>query len=103
MSNSLQSHGLQPARFLCPWDYPGKNNGPSCHFLLQGIFPTQGSNLCLLRLLHWQADSLPLSHLLHGLLTLLHGSVVKNVVNGKLIYYTVLVFIFILKVKTVII
>ena len=29
------------------------------HFLLQGIFPTQGLNLCLL---HWQADSLPLSH-----------------------------------------
>ena len=29
-----------------------------CHFLLQGIFPTQGSNLCLL---HWQAGSLPLS------------------------------------------
>ena len=31
-----------------------------CHALLQGIFPTQGSNLCLLRLLHWQAGSLPL-------------------------------------------
>ena len=35
----------------------------SCHFLLQGIFPTQGSNPCLLRLLRWQADSLPLCHL----------------------------------------
>ena len=31
-----------------------------CHFLLQGIFSTQGWNLCLL---HWQADSLPLSHI----------------------------------------
>ena len=31
-----------------------------CHFLPQGIFPTQGSNLCLLCLLHWQAGSLPL-------------------------------------------
>ena len=31
-----------------------------CHFLLQEIFLTQGSNPCLLRLLHWQADSLPL-------------------------------------------
>ena len=30
-------------------------------FLLQGIFPTQGSNMCLLSLLHWQADSLPLT------------------------------------------
>ena len=37
-----------------------------CHALLQGIFPTQGSNpclLCLLDLLHWQVDSLPLSQL----------------------------------------
>ena len=32
--------------------------------LEQGIFPTQGSNLRLLHLLHWQADSLPLSHIL---------------------------------------
>ena len=31
-----------------------------CHALLQGIFPTWGSNLCLLCLLHWQAGSLPL-------------------------------------------
>ena len=34
-----------------------------CHALLQGIFPTQGSNLRLLHLLHWQAGSLPLSPL----------------------------------------
>ena len=34
-----------------------------CHFLPQGIFLTQGSNLCLLRLLHWQGDCLPLCHL----------------------------------------
>ena len=32
---------------------PGKNTGVGCHFLLQETFPTQGSNLCLLRLLHW--------------------------------------------------
>ena len=44
-------------------DFSGKNTGVGCHFLLQGIFPTQGSNLYLLHLLHWQADSLPLSHL----------------------------------------
>ena len=30
---------------LRPWDSPGKNTGVSCHSLLQGIFPTQGSNL----------------------------------------------------------
>ena len=33
------------------------------NFLLQGIFLTQGSNLSLLHLLHWQVDSLSLSHL----------------------------------------
>ena len=27
-----------------PWDFPGKNTGVGCHFLLQGIFPTPGSN-----------------------------------------------------------
>ena len=39
---------------------PGKNTGVGCIVLLQGIFSTQGSNLCLLRLLHCQMDSLPL-------------------------------------------
>ena len=32
-----------PSSF-CPWDYPGKNTGVGCHFLLQGIFPAQRSN-----------------------------------------------------------
>ena len=41
-----------PARLLCPWDSPGKNTGVGCHALLQGIFLTQGSNQCLLCLLH---------------------------------------------------
>ena len=40
---------------------PGKNTEVGCHFLLQGIFQTQGSNLHLLCLLHWQAGSLPLA------------------------------------------
>ena len=35
-------------QLLCPWDFPGKNMGVGCHFLLQGIFPTQGANPCLL-------------------------------------------------------
>ena len=38
----------KPARFLCPWDSPGKNTEVGCHFLLQEIFPTQGLNLDLL-------------------------------------------------------
>ena len=36
-----------PTRLLCPWDFSGKDNGVGCHFLLQGIFLTQGSNLGL--------------------------------------------------------
>ena len=47
-----------PFRPLCPWNFPGKNTGVCCPFLLQGIFPTQGSNLHLLHIPHWQADSL---------------------------------------------
>ena len=47
-----------PSRLLCPWNSPGKNTGVGYHFLLQRIFPTQRSNLRLLCLLHWQADSL---------------------------------------------
>ena len=56
MSDSLQPHGLQPARLLCPWDSPGKNPGVGCHALLQGIFLTQRSNSPLLWmwiLYHW--------------------------------------------------
>ena len=60
---STQPYGLQPARLLCSWDSPGKNTGVGCHFLLQGIFLTQGWNQRLLHLLHLQVDSLPLSHL----------------------------------------
>ena len=54
--------------FATPWTpsdssvhgvFHSKNTNSGCHFLLQGIFLTQGSNLCLL---HWQVNSLPLSH-----------------------------------------
>ena len=44
VSDSLRPYGLQPTRRLHPWDFPGKSTGVGCHFLLQGIFPTQGSN-----------------------------------------------------------
>ena len=54
--------------FVTPWtvalqagDSPGKNTGVGFHALLQGIFPTQVSNPNLLRLLHWQVTSLPVS------------------------------------------
>ena len=44
MSDSWRPHGLGPTRLLCPWDFPGNSTGVDCHFLLQGLFPTQGSN-----------------------------------------------------------
>ena len=56
-SDSLQPYGMQSTRLLCSWDSPGKNIEAGCHALLQGIFLTQGWNLCLL---HQQAGSLPL-------------------------------------------
>ena len=51
VSKSWKAYGLWPARLLCPWDSPGKNTGVGCCALLQGIFPAQGSNPCLLHLL----------------------------------------------------
>ena len=47
VSDSLGPHGLWPTRLLCPWDFSGKDNGVGCHFLLQGVFLTQGLNLGL--------------------------------------------------------
>ena len=60
---TLQPHGLQPTRLLCPWDLPGKKPGVGHHSLFLGIFLSQGLNLRFLRLLRWQADSVSLSHL----------------------------------------
>ena len=54
-ARTVARHGL-----LCPRNFPPKNPGVGCHFPLQGIFLTQGSNP---HLLHWQVDSLPLRHL----------------------------------------
>ena len=54
----LWSDGLSPSKLLCPWNFPGKNIGVDCPFLIQGIFLTQGLDL---HLLHWQVDSLLLA------------------------------------------
>ena len=48
MSDSLWSYRLQPARFLCPWNFLDRNTQVGCHFLHQGVFLTQGSNPGLL-------------------------------------------------------
>ena len=47
-SGSLRYHGLLSARLLCPCNYLGKSIGVDCHFRLQGIVLTQGSNPGLL-------------------------------------------------------
>ena len=39
-SNSFWPHGQRTTVF-CPWNFPGKNTGVGCHFLLQGMFLTQ--------------------------------------------------------------
>ena len=67
VSDSWRPHGRQPARLLCPWDSPGKITGVGSHFLLQGIFLTQGINSTSLaspalaeRAHHWSPTALGL-------------------------------------------
>ena len=62
MSGSWRPHGLQPARLLCPWDFPGKNFGMGCHFFLQVVFLTHISCVsCIDRwiLYHWATCKAP--------------------------------------------
>ena len=59
MSDSLRPHGLWLIRLLRPCDFPGKSAGVDCHFLLQGIFPTQELNPGLL---HCRQTLYHLSH-----------------------------------------
>ena len=58
LCDSMDCRAPLSAKLLCPCYFTGKNTGMSCHYLLQGISPTKGSNPRLLHLLH-----LPLSHL----------------------------------------
>ena len=59
-NTSFPSSGLEPARLLLhPWDFPGKDTAVGCHSLLQGIFPTQGSNP---ELLHCRRIPYSLNH-----------------------------------------
>ena len=43
-SGSIMSDSLQPQGLYSPWNSPGQNTGVGSLALLQGIFPTQGSN-----------------------------------------------------------
>ena len=61
VSDSFWPMDCNPAGSSVHGNSLGRNTRMGCHALLQGIFPTQGLNLHLLCLLHWQADSLPLA------------------------------------------
>ena len=78
-------------RLLCPWGSPGKNTGAGCHFLLQGIFLTQGWNPHLLCLLNQQVDSLPLNHL---------GSLLL-IASPSLISYSNLMYLYMLNIMVI--
>ena len=70
--DSLWSYGLQSTRLVCPWDFPHKNTGVGCHFMLLEIFPIQGSNPHLLCLLHCR-----------GILN--HWTIGEATINGRII------------------
>ena len=61
MSDSVRPMDYSPPGSSARGGSLGKNTGVGCHALLQGIFPTQGSNPGLLCLLHWEEGSLPLA------------------------------------------
>ena len=70
-------------RLLCAWDSLGKNTGVGCHTFLQGIFPTQGSNLRFLCLLPWQVGSLPTEQREAHKLSGIHGHPGVGLVDRK--------------------
>ena len=71
MSSSFRPHGIEPARFLCPWNSLGTNTGVGCS-LFQGIVLTQGSNQGLL---HFRRTLYCLSH--QGSLIFCGGDTIK--------------------------
>ena len=73
-------HGLQPTRLLCPGDSPDKNTGVGSHSLLQGIFPTHGSNP---NIWHYRQTLYHLSH--KGSLSKIIGLCFYSQSSGKLL------------------
>ena len=77
---------------LCPWDFPGKSAGVDCHFLLQGIFPTQETNPGLL---HWRQTLYCLSHQESPLLYIILLIKKKKKIQFKLLLHAVLHILFV--------
>ena len=84
----LRTHGLQSIRLHCPWEFSGKNTGRGCHFLLQGIILTQGSNPCLLHhrwnLYNWATWEVPCVYIKVYKNGRKHRN--KNIINGFLLH-----------------
>ena len=81
-------------KLLRPWDFQGKSTGAGCHFLLQGIFPTQGSNPGLP---HCRQTLYCLSH--QGNLNLLNKYILKLSFFQCLIYIFSMNYIYLLQLK----
>ena len=88
MSKSLQPYGLQPFRHLCLWDFSSMNTGVGSHFLVQGIFLTQGSSWhrALLCLLHYRWNFC--CWVLEGCITLTLHSLLDPVCPWRVLRYT---------------
>ena len=76
----------KPTKFLCLWSSSGRNTGMGVHSLLQGILPTQGSNLCLLhcRWIHY--------HLSHQGSPILYENPLKCLLFQWLVFPYVMIF-----------
>ena len=93
-------HGLWSARCLCPWDFPSKNTGMGCHFLLQGVFPTPGSNPRLLHcrwiLYHWTTRECSIKPIISTTPCLLIEEIIPfpfKVIIGKYVLTAILVIV----------
>ena len=73
VSFSVSYNNVCSVAQLCSWNFPGKNTGVGCHFLLQGLFPTQGLNhvfcifspgrLILYHCATWEAHIMPVTEM----------------------------------------
>ena len=90
MSDFVRPHGLQPTRLLHPWDFPGKNTGVGCHFLLQCVkvkSESEGAQSC--PTLSDPMDCSPPGSSIHGIsqARVLEWGAVKVLLNPRLTIY----------------
>ena len=78
MSDSLQPHGLQPTRLLCPWDFPGKSSGVGCHCLLryEGKKPVTTATRKTTDIKYIKIGNKEIKHLLHRILSIKKSNII---------------------------